>query len=77
MSLFEFKLFLLLVTILLIDVDCHNCGTVKILLEGRVTGGRLTEKGQWPFLAALYYAELPKFFCAATLISSKHVLTGK
>lgn len=35
-----------------------------------------TERGQWPFLVALYNVELESFFCSGSLITSKHVVTG-
>lgn len=39
-------------------------------------GGVQSEKNQWPWLAALFYAPSGIFFCGGTLISHNHVLTA-
>lgn len=58
-----------------IKTSADECGTVKYI-QPRIVGGTQTTRGEWPFIAALYYVDEAKFFCGATLISTKHVLTG-
>lgn len=57
------------------EITANECGTVEFI-DPKVVRGSQTVRGAWPFLAALYYTEKSKFFCGATLISSKNVLTG-
>lgn len=52
------------------------CGSAAEF-RGFIVGGRVTEPQKWPWLAALYYVPDNKFFCAGTLISDRHVVTGK
>lgn len=52
-----------------------QCGSVDVL-DPRISGGSETQRGEWPFIAALYYVEVLKFFCGETLITKQHVLTG-
>lgn len=66
---------LIFVLLQISESDANECGTVKYI-EPKITGGSLTSRGEWPFIAALYYTDEAKFFCGATLISQKHVLTG-
>jgi len=58
-----------------IDVPPINCGTTNFT-AGLITKGTAAARGEWPFLAALFYAEEKLFFCGGSLISAKHVLTG-
>lgn len=53
-----------------------SCGKVSFSI-GFVVGGTETIRGQWPFLVALFNLETSKFFCGGSLITTKHVLTGK
>lgn len=52
-----------------------DCGKVEFS-TGFVIGGNKTERGQWPFLVALYSLEKNSFLCGGSLITSRHVLTG-
>lgn len=45
-------------------------------LNLRIIGGKTTKRGQYPFMAALHLIKNGTFFCAGSLISSKHVLSG-
>lgn len=57
-------------------ITCNDeCGTVKFI-DPRIVRGTQTVRGAWPFLVALYYIEESKFFCGATVISTKNVLTA-
>lgn len=53
-----------------------ECGKVAFP-GGFVKGGNETKRGQWPFLVALHHLESKRFFCAGSLITSQHVLTGE
>ena len=59
-----------------IHVDALECGTV-ILYRQTVLGGNEVVKGEWPFIAALYHSQTFEYFCGGTIISDKHILTGK
>lgn len=63
-------------TINIVQVDAIECGTVNLYREA-VFGGNETVKDEWPFIAALYYSKTFSYFCGGTIISHKHVLTGK
>lgn len=51
------------------------CGR-KFVSSGLIIGGTYSAKGQWPWLAALFYNPDRKFFCGASLISKKHTTTA-
>lgn len=57
------------------EVGGIECGTVNLLREVILAGNEVV-KGEWPFLAALYYARYCNYFCGGTIISNKHILTG-
>lgn len=57
------------------DPLSSRCGQISIG-SGLVQGGHGSRKGQWPFAAAIYSNE-NEFICGGSLISSRHVLTGK
>lgn len=76
----NFKIFLWLVASF-IDVNGSRtsqkfCGSTD-KGTGLIVGGRIAEPQKWPWLAALYYVPEDKFYCAGTLISERHVVTGK
>lgn len=52
-----------------------QCGNVSYS-TGFVIGGVEVDRGQWPFLVALYHIEQQQFFCGGSLITTQHVLTG-
>lgn len=52
-------------------------GSEGVLIDPRIFGGGETDRGQWPFIAALYHTNKSEYFCGGTLISSRHILTGK
>lgn len=64
------------------EISSNVCGTTEFdsepheSLDVRISGGSQVGRGEWPFLAALYYTEEAEFFCGGTLISAKNVLTG-
>ncbi|XP_037039164.1 prostasin-like [Bradysia coprophila] len=57
------------------EISANECGTTEYI-DPKIVGGTATVRGAWPFLAALFYVEDPKFFCGSTVISGKHVLTA-
>lgn len=44
--------------------------------SGLIRNGTITTRGKWPWLTALVRSESNQFFCAATLISNRHLLTA-
>lgn len=66
-----FGIFSILVPLSLQDL----CGD-SVVSSGLVVGGTRIKRGQWPFLAALFKSKTGDFFCGATLISLKHVITA-
>jgi secreted trypsin-like serine protease len=57
-------------------VVSQECGVVKYTSE-LIYGGQYAKKGAWPWLVALHDSKTDEFFCGSTLVSPKHVLTGK
>jgi Trypsin len=58
------------------EVNATECGK-RSLVVGTVLGGDEARKNSWPWLAALFNRRYDNFFCAGSLISRKHVLSGK
>lgn len=52
-----------------------SCGK-RSGVVGTIFGGAEVKKNSWPWIVALYNRPQKKFFCAGTLISQKHVLSG-
>lgn len=53
-----------------------NCGMTEYVRR-LISRGTETERGEFPFLTALYIIKESRFHCGGTLISSRHVLTGR
>lgn len=53
-----------------------QCGET-IRSTALVFRGNKTERGEFPFLCALYNIESNSIFCGGSIITSKHVLTGR
>lgn len=60
----------------MIQGNAIECGTVNLYRE-LMLGGNEVLRDEWPFIAALYHSKSLKYFCGGTIISNKHVLTGK
>lgn len=64
------------------EISGSKCGTVSPVESRieysafRIGGGDVAQKGDYPFIAALYQTNEQQFFCGGTLISAKNVLTG-
>jgi len=52
-----------------------KCGMVDIVVP-RILFGTQTQRGEWPFLVALFQVHKLEFCCGGSLVSTKHVLTG-
>lgn len=54
-----------------------ECGVPQVP-EFRVVGGEESGRGQWPWMAAvwLHGPKKTEFWCGATLISRRHILTA-
>lgn len=57
-------------------VTAHQCGEL-LFSKGFTIRGEAITRGQWPYLVALVNVAENSFFCGGSLISAKHVLTGK
>jgi secreted trypsin-like serine protease len=42
-----------------------------------IKGGNRVQKGEWPWKVAFFYQPEEKYICGGSLISDKHVLSGK
>lgn len=69
-------MFVLVLQLKINKVSGDECGTVEYI-DPRINSGEYIARGAWPFIAALFHIEDSKFFCGATLISAKNVLTGE
>lgn len=58
--------------------DSLNCGTAK-RNSGFIVHGDQFKRGDFPWIVALLYTGFspPSYFCGGSLISSRHVVTGK
>lgn len=75
--------FVALVTVCIIfevaEANLENCKASRIV--SRIFGGVKVRKGKCrktevPWLVALYNRQYGRFFCAGSLISEKHILSG-
>ncbi|KAG4070568.1 hypothetical protein HA402_011955 [Bradysia odoriphaga] len=72
-----FKNNALLETVSLMDnreLDAYECGRTEYI-QPQILNGHVSDRGAWPFLAALFFGNNTEFFCASTIISAKHALT--
>lgn len=69
--------FILVFAVCVCDCKCDasKCG-FSDEESGLIIGGTKTPRGKWPWLVALFVVEENKFFCGATLISDRHILSG-
>lgn len=74
-----------ILTLIILDIITSGMGAIEMpefecgvtdFTRALISKGTRTDRGEWPFLAALYYVEEYTFFCGGTLITYKHVLTG-
>lgn len=56
--------------------QAQTCGQRKGLI-GKIVGGIKAEKNEWPWLVAFVVIPEEMFFCAGSLISNNHVLSGE
>lgn len=65
----------------LVKIHADVCGVqseiVKEECEMRISGGVKIKQVEFPWLVAFVSAEEKNFFCAGSLISAKHCLSGK
>lgn len=55
-----------------LDFECGQ----RRRFSGLIFGGEKMSRGEFPWMVAFHHIEFDQFFCAGTLISKKHVLTG-
>lgn len=58
-------------------IEAQECGKGRSDFVGTIFGGKVTKKADWPWNVALIHRQAERFFCGGTLISSKHILSGK
>ncbi|XP_070508851.1 prostasin-like [Chironomus tepperi] len=68
-------LIFIILTILSSFGSTQNCGRVKVGTSFTV-GSEFATKGQFPWLAPLFYDNNDKFFCGSTIISKQHLLSA-
>lgn len=57
-------------------LNLRSCGAGSFSTN-RISGGTITEAGQFPFMVALMRKLTETFHCGGNLINAKHVVTGK
>lgn len=55
----------------------QKCGIKNRASERIVGGNPVTKQGEWPWLVTFFYKFTGSFFCSGSLISQKHVVSGK
>lgn len=60
----------------LFQVEGQQCG-VKSGFVATIFGGERVEKGEWPWMVAFIHRKEEVFFCAGSLVSKKHILSGE
>lgn len=78
--------FVILLAVVLMFIDCgcadikiKKCGIQRAATMPSVFGSEKVEKDkhEFPWLAALHHRSKRTFFCSGSLISEKHILSGK
>lgn len=54
----------------------EECG-VRKAFQATIVNGEAAEKGEFPWMVAFIHKLKNRFFCAGSLISKQHVLSGK
>lgn len=73
----KFKIYFCIFVIISINLSkSQECGKQKHG-SSLIAGGEFSWRGQWPWLAPLFYSLDDRFFCGSTIISKKHLLSGK
>lgn len=44
---------------------------------GAIVGGERAQKGEWRWMVAFIHMEKGNYFCSGSLISNRHILSGK
>lgn len=55
--------------------EFNTCGLADTP-SGLIINGTKSPRGKFPWLVALFRTDVNKFFCGATLVSNRHVLTA-
>lgn len=67
---------LIFIFILISATNSQECGQTKILGTAFSIGSEYSTRGQWPWLAPMFYTKNNVFFCGSTIISKRHLLTA-
>lgn len=68
----EFLIFLLFV-----NSSYGDCGVQVTKSKGFVYNGAKAEMGEYPWIAPLFTVRRGEFFCGSSIITERHLLTGK
>lgn len=68
--------FILFVICVFKSVVSEKCGVRKTLVATLYNGDE-AEKGEFPWMVAFIHKSKGNFFCAGSLISAQHVLSGE
>lgn len=62
-----------------VQIEKPKCGVQRSSIQSRIFGGEKLEKDEFKFswLVGFYQKSAKTYFCAGSLISAKHVLSGK
>jgi secreted trypsin-like serine protease len=55
----------------------YKCGVRSSIKSEKVSDRNEIDPGSWPWIAALVHLRLNSYFCGASVISEKHLLSGK
>lgn len=61
----------------IVKASQFTCGTRDGMFKAKIHRGNTVHKGEWPWIVAFIYEKNEKMFCGGSLISEKHVLSGK
>lgn len=77
----QFGMFVLKIAVIILSLRVFsngseiNCGK-KVVASGLIVGGILSKRNEWPWLVSLVSLPSRRYFCGATIISERTVLTA-
>lgn len=71
----QIKLFILLATRLVLDVQAGSSCGLPALPSGFVVNGTLSQKGKWPWIVSIHKAKNDGYLCGGTFLGANVVVT--